>query len=109
MMKQTQRGSSERRRANSTEGRTLGFHYAYVILFFSMLNITGCLGFGRFSYTMILPAMRDGLGLLNTQMGLIGTIGFIGYLAMAIPGGMLAARFGHGSLSRCPCCLVVQG
>lgn len=74
--------------------RLEGMHYGYVILFFSMLNIAGSLGIGRFAYTMILPAMREGLGLHNTQMGLIGTIGFIGYLAMAIPGGVLAARFG---------------
>lgn len=74
--------------------RLEGMHYGYVVLFFSMLNIAGSLGIGRFAYTMILPAMREGLGLHNTQMGLIGTIGFIGYLAMAIPGGVLAARFG---------------
>lgn len=71
-----------------------GWHYGYVVLLFGMLNLAGSLGLGRFAYTMILPAMRDGLGFHNTQMGLIGTIGFIGYLAMTIPGGMLAARFG---------------
>jgi len=60
-----------------------------------MLNIAGSLGIGRFTYTMILPAMREGLGLHNTQMGLIGTIGFIGYLAMAIPGGAFRPPGGH--------------
>jgi sugar phosphate permease len=69
-------------------------HYGYLILFFNMLNLSGSLGFSRFSYTMILPEMRDGLGLHNTDMGLIGSIGFIGYLAMGIPGGMLARHFG---------------
>ena len=70
------------------------WHYGYVVLLFGMLNLAGSLGLGRFAYTLILPAMRDSLGFDNTQMGLIGTIGFIGYLAMTIPGGMLAARFG---------------
>ncbi|MFQ5691475.1 MAG: nitrate/nitrite transporter [Nitrospinota bacterium] len=70
------------------------FHYGYVILFFCLLSLAGSLGIGRFAYTLILPAMRDGLGLQNTEMGLLGTIGFIGYLAAAIPGGALAARFG---------------
>lgn len=74
--------------------RSPRLHYGYVILLFAMLNLAGSLGFGRFAYTMILPAMRDGLGLQNTQMGIIGTIGFIGYMAMCIPGGLLATRFG---------------
>jgi sugar phosphate permease len=59
-----------------------------------MLNFSGSLGFSRFSYTMILPEMRNALGLHNTEMGLIGSIGFIGYLVMGIPGGMLATHLG---------------
>jgi MFS family permease len=38
--------------------------------------------------------MKDGLHLDYTQLGLLGTGNFIGYLTMAIIGGFLAARFG---------------
>jgi len=41
-----------------------------------------------------LPAMKDGLQFDYTQLGLLGTGNFIGYLSMAIIGGFLAARFG---------------
>ncbi|RJR30308.1 MAG: MFS transporter [Desulfobacteraceae bacterium] len=51
-------------------------------------------GFGRMSYTIILPAMKDGLKFDYTQLGLLGTGNFVGYLCMALIGGFLAARFG---------------
>lgn len=38
--------------------------------------------------------MKDGLQLNYTQLGLLGTGNFIGYLTMAIIGGVLATRFG---------------
>jgi len=69
-------------------------HYAWVIA------ATGCLvtilahGFGRMSYSVILPSMKDGLALSYTQLGSIATGNFIGYLCLAIVGGFLAARFG---------------
>lgn len=71
-----------------------GLHYGYVVLLLGLLGLAGSGGIVRFAYTMILPAMRDGLGLQNAQMGLIGTVGFIGYLVMTIPGGALASRYG---------------
>jgi sugar phosphate permease len=46
------------------------------------------------SYTIILPAMKDGLQFNYTQLGLLGTGNFLGYLTMAIIGGFLASRFG---------------
>lgn len=69
-------------------------HYAWIIA------ATGCLvtilahGFGRMSYSVILPSMKDGLMLSYTQLGSIATGNFIGYLCLAIVGGFLAARFG---------------
>jgi MFS family permease len=38
--------------------------------------------------------MKDGLLLTYTQVGLIGTANFIGYLSLAVVGGFLAVRFG---------------
>jgi sugar phosphate permease len=51
-------------------------------------------GFARMSYSVILPSMKDGLLLTYTQVGLIGTANFVGYLCLAVVGGFLAVRFG---------------
>jgi sugar phosphate permease len=59
-----------------------------------LLTTIAAHGFGRMSYTIILPAMKDGLSFNYTQLGLLGTGNFIGYLTMAIVGGFMAARFG---------------
>ncbi len=69
-------------------------HYAWVIAFAGTLVTILAHGFGRMSYSVILPSMKDGLSLNYTQIGLIGTGNFIGYLSLAIIGGFLAARFG---------------
>jgi len=69
-------------------------HYAWVIAFTGTLVTILAHGFGRMSYSVILPSMKDGLSLNYTQIGLIGTGNFIGYLSLAIIGGFIAARFG---------------
>src|SRR5512139_877473 len=70
------------------------FHYGWVVIFTGLLITIGAHGFGRMSYTLILPAMRDGLHFNYEQLGLLATGNFIGYLLMALIGGFLAARFG---------------
>ena len=69
-------------------------HYGWIVVFLGMLVTIGAHGFGRMSYTLILPAMKDGLQLNYTQLGQIATGNFIGYLIMALIGGALAARLG---------------
>ncbi|MCL5123755.1 MAG: MFS transporter [Deltaproteobacteria bacterium] len=69
-------------------------HYGWFVILAGLLVTIGAHGFGRMSYTLILPAMKDGLNFSYTQLGLLGTGNFIGYLLMAIVGGFLAARFG---------------
>jgi len=69
-------------------------HYGWVVIFMGLMTTIAAHGFGRMSYTIILPAMKDGLSFNYTQLGLLGTGNFIGYLTMAIVGGFLAARFG---------------
>ncbi|RLB17150.1 MAG: MFS transporter [Deltaproteobacteria bacterium] len=69
-------------------------HYGWIVIFMGLLTTIAAHGFGRMAYTIILPAMKDGLKLDYTQLGLLGTGNFIGYLTMAIVGGFLAARFG---------------
>jgi sugar phosphate permease len=69
-------------------------HYGWIVILMGLLVTVGAHGFGRMSYTLILPAMKDGLHFTYTQLGLIGTGNFVGYLIMALIGGALAARFG---------------
>lgn len=69
-------------------------HYAWMIAFTGTLVLLISHGFGRMSYSILLPPMREALGLTYTQVGLIGTGNFIGYLFLAIVGGFLAARYG---------------
>jgi MFS family permease len=69
-------------------------HYGWIVIFTGLLVTIGAHGFGRMTYTLILPAMKDGLHFDYTQLGLLGTGNFLGYLLMAIVGGFLAARFG---------------
>ncbi len=69
-------------------------HSGWVVVFMGLLTTIAAHGFGRMAYTIILPAMKDGLNFNYTQLGLLGTGNFIGYLTMAIIGGFLAARFG---------------
>ena len=69
-------------------------HYAWIIAFTGTLVLLLTQGFGRMSYSVILPAMKEGLFLSYTQAGLVGTANFIGYLCLAVVGGFLAVRFG---------------
>ena len=69
-------------------------HYGWIVIFMGLLTTFAAHGFGRMSYTIILPVMKNALNLSYTQMGWLGTGNFIGYLTMAIVGGFLAARFG---------------
>ncbi|MBN1812243.1 MAG: MFS transporter, partial [Anaerolineae bacterium] len=70
------------------------FHYGWVIMVVGMLTVLGALGFARFGYTMILPDMQAALNLSNTQTGVLATGNFLGYLALAIVGGVIASRYG---------------
>jgi len=69
-------------------------HYAWVVAFTGTLVLLLAQGFGRMSYSVILPPMKEGLHLTYTQVGLIGTGNFVGYLCLALLGGFLAVRFG---------------
>lgn len=81
-------------------GRT-GFNYSYVILFTGILTVMGALGFARFGYATILPSMREGLLLNNTQMGVIATGNLVGYTVFSVIGGFLASRFGPRIVISC--------
>ena len=71
------------------------FHYAWHIAWAGMLCIFACLGLGRFALGMLLPAMGKSLALNYAQMGLVGTVNFIGYLVSVLACGPLSERFGY--------------
>jgi len=70
------------------------FHYAWVVLITGTLVVFGSLGLARFGYTVVLPAMQQGLEMNNTQAGALATANLVGYLALSVIGGALAARYG---------------
>ncbi|MDM8000764.1 MAG: MFS transporter [Dehalococcoidia bacterium] len=69
-------------------------HYGWVVLVTATLVVFGSLGLARFGYTMILPDMQAALGIDNAQTGALATANLIGYLVLAVIGGMLASRYG---------------
>src|SRR4030043_327828 len=69
-------------------------HYGWVIVGVGVfVKMTG-LGFGRFSYPMLLPNMRGSLGFNYIERGLLRGAIMLGYLLFSLIGGMLATRFG---------------
>lgn len=70
-------------------------HYGWHIVWSSTLGIFACIGLGRFALGMLLPAMGRSLGLDYSQMGLISTLNFTGYLLAVLACGAVAARIGH--------------
>ncbi len=76
---------------NSSRSR---LHYGWVVLAVGTLVVFGSLGLARFGYTVVLSAMQAGLGMNNTQAGVLATANLVGYLALSVIGGALAARYG---------------
>jgi len=74
--------------------RKTRLHYGWIVTLMGMLTVIAAHGFGRMAYTVILPAMKDGLHFRYTELGLLATGNFIGYLTMGFIGGFLAARWG---------------
>ena len=70
------------------------FHYAWVIALTGAVVIFACLGLGRFSLGMLLPSMGASLDLNYSQMGLIGTGNFVGYMISVVFAGIVAKAIG---------------
>ncbi len=71
-----------------------GRHYGFVIVVVGLLVVLGVQGFLRFGYAMMLPGMRDALGIDFTQTGLLATVNYIGYMLGAAFVGPAVDRFG---------------
>lgn len=78
--------------------RNRRFHYGWLIAGAGCLCIFACLGLGRFAIGMLLPAMGASLGLTYSQMGLISTFNFLGYLLAVLLCGRLQALLGARKL-----------
>jgi MFS family permease len=69
-------------------------HYCWLIVGVGVLVKTTALGFGRFSYSLLLPYMRLSLGFNYIQMGLLSGGILLGYLLFSFISGLLTTRFG---------------
>jgi len=65
-----------------------------IILGTGVLVVLGCLGFARFSMSLIFPYMRQGLSLTYSQIGIIATCNFLGYLMFSLGSGIAASKVG---------------
>jgi len=74
--------------------RSKRFFYGWIVLGMGVSVVFGSLGLARFGYTLVLPAMQEGLGMANTEAGALATANLVGYLLLSAAGGALAARFG---------------
>jgi len=70
-----------------------GVHYGWVIVVVGTLTIAACLGLARFAFGMLLPSMREALGMTYDEMGYLGTGNFAGYLASVALTPFLLRRF----------------
>lgn len=77
----------------ATESKAAKIQVA-IILFTGVLVVLGCLGFSRFSMSLIFPYMRQGLSLTYSQIGIIATCNFLGYLMFSFGSGIAASKAG---------------
>jgi len=89
---------------NKTKIRTV--HYGWYVVAAGTLCIFASLGFGRFALGMLLPAMAESLHLTYSQMGLISTSNFIGYLVAVLLCGHISTKTGSRLLIFCALLLV---
>lgn len=73
-------------------------HYGWLVIAVGCLCIFACLGLGRFAIGMLLPSMGRALTLSYSQMGLISTCNFFGYLAAVLVSARLQAHCGARKL-----------
>jgi MFS family permease len=69
-------------------------HYGWYIVAAGMLCVFAGLGFGRFALGMLLPAMGESLKLSYSQMGLVSTANFVGYLLAVLACSYISSKIG---------------
>jgi len=79
-------------------GKQGSVHYGWVIVATGTLCLFACLGLGRFALGMLLPSMAASLDLSYSQMGLISTANFLGYLVAVLASGYAVRHLGSRRL-----------
>ena len=69
-------------------------HYSWIIALTGTAVVFASLGLGRFSLGMLLPSMGTSLALNYSQMGIISTGNFVGYMLSVFLAGMIARAMG---------------
>ena len=77
---------------NAIKAKTV--HYGWYVVAAGTLCIFASLGFGRFALGMLLPAMAESLNLTYSQMGLISTSNFVGYLLAVLFCSYISTKIG---------------
>ena len=70
----------------------------WMYVFASVMVTISTLGFGRMSYGILMPYMKDSLSLTYGQAGVLGTATSIGYLGLVLFAGIMAAKWGSKRL-----------
>lgn len=60
----------------------------------AFMGVFAALGFGRFGYSAVLPAMQNGLHINSAAAGSLASWNLIGYTVMSAVGGVLSSRWG---------------
>jgi MFS family permease len=89
---------------NTSKTKTV--HYGWYVVAAGTLCIFASLGFGRFALGMLLPSMAESLNLTYSQMGLISTSNFVGYLVAVLLCGFINSKTGSRILISCALLLV---
>ncbi|RDW19743.1 MFS transporter [Oceanobacillus chungangensis] len=69
------------------------FHKGWFVLFIGVLNLLAFLGLGRFSLGTIFPFMKAGLDLTYSEIGIVSSAIFLGYVISASLAGNISVRF----------------
>ncbi|MGJ9457841.1 YbfB/YjiJ family MFS transporter [Oceanobacillus sp. CF4.6] len=72
--------------------------YVWKYAFLGLMITVSIIGFGRMAYGILVPFMMDSLSLTYGQAGVLGTSTAVGYLAMVLYTGILAAKWGSKRL-----------
>ncbi len=80
------------------ERKKSSIHYGWFIMATGTFCIFACLGLGRFSLGMLLPSMGEALNLSYSEMGLISTANFIGYLCGVLVSSKIMSKIGARKL-----------
>ncbi len=71
-----------------------GHSYRWVVLAMAFLGVFGALGFGRFGYSAVLPAMQKGLHINSAAAGSLASWNLIGYTLASAVGGIFSQKLG---------------